>query len=105
MAGKVNDWGEAAAWDALKKASLTEKQKERIRDIAIQYVREKRLRGFRPMCLFIRRISNASFQRKVERLANYHDPEIRRRARVLLAYLESPEKGERAHREFHYGRA
>lgn len=88
------------AWRLLKHARLTESQKEQLRNVALVCLRNRIHRGFWDMCRFIRRIANDSFRMKVSRLTNSKDENIRQRALLLQAYLESPEKGGQARREF-----
>lgn len=88
------------AWRVLKRAQLTEHQKERLRTIALAYLRRRMQREFWYMCRFIYCIADDQFRLRVEQLTVSKDELIRKRASLLNAYLQSPEKGERRRREF-----
>ena len=90
------------AWHLLTRAPLTERQKERLRSVALEYLRRRMQREFWYMCRFICRIADTQFRNRVQELTKSKDELIRKRASLLNAYLQSPEKGERVRREFWY---
>ena len=88
-------------WHYLKRASLTESQKHRLRQVALEYLHKRMKREFWYMCRFIRRIKEESFRAEVEHLTNSSQSGVRKRASLLKSYLESPETGERMRKKFH----
>jgi hypothetical protein len=88
------------AWRLLTRAPLTERQKERLRTIALEYLRRRMQREFWYMCRFICRIADTQFRSRVEELTKSKDKLIGRRALLLNAYLRSPAEGEQRRREF-----
>ncbi len=90
------------AWKMLKRADLTEKQKEQLRNIALRYLQKRMQREFWYMCRFIHRIADEAFRARVKQLSASKDEKVRQRAALLLAYFESSEKGEQAHHEFRW---
>jgi hypothetical protein len=87
-------------WRILGRASLAEEQKQRLRRVAIQYIHQRMRREFWYMCRFIERVANDAFRTEVRQLAQSAQPDIRQRASLLAAYLESRENGERTRRAF-----
>ena len=88
------------AWRVLRRAKLTERQRERLRSVALNHLRKRMRREFWYMCRFICCIADKPFKSRVEQLTASKDELIRKRAVLLNAYLESPEKGERLRVEF-----
>src|SRR5438552_3052486 len=88
-------------WKTLAKVNLTERQKERIFNIAISYLNKRMQREFWYMCRFVYRISNDNFKRNVENLAKSENKGVNIRANLLLAYLINPNIGEEKRHEFH----
>ena len=94
--GYVKEW----AWQVLKRATLTERQKERFRRVSEGYLKRRLRREFWYMCRFIWRIPDSTFNTRVEQLTRSKDEAVRQRAALLYAYLQGPEIGARVHREF-----
>jgi hypothetical protein len=85
-------------WRYLLRVDLTEKQKERLRQVAVHYVKTRISREFFTMSRFISGIVNERFAAQVRELEDSHDHKIRLRAAILSAYLRSIRQGEDARR-------
>ena len=90
------------AWHVLKRATLTERQKQRLRTVALAYLRKRIQREFWYMCRFIHRIADSTFRSQVEHLTKSKDERVRQRAVLLNAYLQRPDIGGRLQQEFWY---
>jgi predicted glycosyl hydrolase (DUF1957 family) len=89
-------------WQRLKQLELTERQKRRLRDVALQYLQKRMKREFWYMCRFIRRISDDAFRTQVQQFVNSRAIEVSKRASFLAAYLESIESGEAVRMQFRH---
>ena len=83
------------AWKYLRRADLNEIQKARLCAVAISYVQTRLCREFFPMCRCICLIADENFREQINLLENSRDLDIQRRAKLLGAYLQSLEFGER----------
>jgi NMD protein affecting ribosome stability and mRNA decay len=83
-------------WRYLGRVNLTEKQKLRLRKVALHTVEVRASREFCPMCRFIRTISTEKFAAQVQVLASSPGIRTQQRARLLAAYLHSLREGEAA---------
>jgi hypothetical protein len=88
-------------WRYLVRIKLTEKQKGRLRQVALHYVKTRISREFYPMCRFIREIADDKFATQVHELQNSSDQKVQRRAIIMSAYLQSISQGEQARSYFH----
>ena len=83
-------------WRFLRRVSLTEKQKERLRAVALKQVWTRMSREFFPMCRFISAIADGKFREQLERVSMAAgDADVLRRAALLDAYCVSLHNGER----------
>ncbi|MBV9467758.1 MAG: hypothetical protein JO316_06770 [Abitibacteriaceae bacterium] len=87
------------AWRYLKRVTLTKKEEERLRQIALHCVKTRLGREFFPMCRFICGIADDKLRAQVQKLTESEDISVRRRANLLAAYLESLAHGERYRRQ------
>ncbi len=97
-----------STWRYLSRISLTNRQKERLLQIGRKYLERRMSREFWQMCRFISQIVDAEFVEYVHRLAeSAKDEDMRQRAALLSAYLQSIEAGENERQKFnrslHYG--
>jgi len=70
-------------WRNLKRVSLTESQKERIRKVAFQYLLKGMRREFWYMCRFIRHIANDTFQSQVQQYIKSEQADVKWKALIL----------------------
>jgi hypothetical protein len=87
-------------WRLLKRLSLTETQKKRLRKVAIAYLDKPMSREFWQMCRFVWTIADEPFRHDINRLTKSKDTGVQQRAAFLSAYLESPEQGAAVRNEF-----
>jgi hypothetical protein len=87
-------------WHYLKRMSLTQSQKKKLRAIALVALHQQMRREFWKMCKLMHYISDESFCAAVRRYMNWSDEKIRKRASLLYAHLQSLEEGAKARREF-----
>jgi|SRR5215467_15257460 len=87
-------------WHLLKRVRLKESQKRRLRAVGIRYLQRPMRREFWYMCRFMPLVADEGFRSQIDELANGKEANIKRRAILLRAYLQSPEEGERMRREF-----
>jgi hypothetical protein len=88
-------------WRYLPRAPLTERQKERLLQVARNYLGRQMGREFWQMCRAAGQIADAEFGEYVRNLAVSAKGEAaRQRAALLAAYLAGLEEGERARRRF-----
>lgn len=71
----------------VKKLSLTELEKESIRQTILKRVETRALRNFRHLCRLIPRIEDDQFRYELRSRAKSKDPQMRRRAEFALSYL------------------
>lgn len=83
-------------WRYLQRVELTEKQKERLRQVALHYVRNRMSREFFPMCRFMHSIKTQRFEHQVEQLMQTPDARVHQRAKLLKIYLRSIAAGDSA---------
>ncbi len=82
------------AWRYLGRVPLTDKQKERLRQVALHYARTRLSREFFPMCRFMSGLATEKFKRQVQELEASPEGRVRWRAALLSAYLEGLHWGE-----------
>lgn len=80
-------------WRYLRRVPLTEEQKERLRRVALLYVRIRLSREFFSMCLFVRGIATDEFREQVRALKGSRNGRVRHRAILLSAYLKGLKEG------------
>lgn len=83
-------------WRYLLRVTLTHKQKERLREVAIHYVKTRLSREFFPMCRFVSGIVTDQFKQQVLVLEASSDVRIQQRAALLTAHLHSLQQGAEA---------
>lgn len=83
-------------WRYLLRVSLTKKQEERLRQVALHYVEVRMSREFFPMCRFVSGIATEKFKEQVRVLEESTDLQVRRRAALLAAYFKGIKHGEDA---------
>lgn len=88
------------SWHLLKRVSLSESQKRRLRVLAIRYLQRRMGREFWYMCRFMPLIADNGFRSEVDELTISKEKDVRQRAILLQAYLRSPEEGERRRKQF-----
>ncbi|HEX6624544.1 MAG TPA: hypothetical protein VF064_12595 [Pyrinomonadaceae bacterium] len=101
----VNEFGAGYAkedlWRYLSRVPLTGRQKERLLQVARQYLGRRMTREFWQMCRFVGRIADEGFAACVEDLNGASKDEgVRQRASLLAAYLRGPGEGEKERRRF-----
>ena len=91
-------------WRLLRRATLSEEDKSRLRSVALIYVRKRLTRDFFSMCRFVSFIGcEVPLREELARLGSDDDAMTRRRAALLLAYCQSVSCGEYARRRSYYG--
>ena len=83
-------------WRYLNRVPLSERQRQRLLEVARKYLARRMTREFRSMCRLIHRIADEEFIIHVRSLAeSASDEKIRRRTQLLSAYIQSLEAGEK----------
>ena len=83
-------------WRYLNRVPLSERQRERLLQVARMYLARRMTREFRSMCRLVNRIADEQFTSYVENLAQTtSDERIMRRAQLLSAYIQSLDAGEK----------
>jgi two-component SAPR family response regulator len=83
-------------WRYLLRVPLTERQAERLLQVARKYLQRRMTREFRSMCRLANRIADKEFRESIRALADSaSDKEVSARAKLLSAYLTSLSDGER----------
>ena len=91
-------------WQYLPRVALTDRQKERLLQIARKYLDRRMTREFWHMCRFIGQIADVEFAGYVQNLGeSAKDESVRQRAALLGAYLQSIETGEKERQRFNCG--
>lgn len=101
----VYSWGfgykKEKIWRYLVRIELTEKQKGRLRKVALHYIETRISREFYPMCRFVRGIADDRFAESVRELQKSSDQRVQNRGIIMSAYLQSISQGEAARSCFH----
>jgi hypothetical protein len=88
-------------WRYLHRVPLTDRQKERLFEVANKYLQRQIGREFWQMCRVVSQVADAEFSGNVRALAqSSKDDGVRQRAALLAAYLYGLEEGEKARRKF-----
>lgn len=88
-------------WRYVPRVPLTERQRERLLQVARKYLDRQVAREFWQMCRAVCLIADAEFIEYVRDLAeSSKDEGVRRRASLLAAYLDGVDEGEKARRRF-----
>ena len=83
-------------WRYLSRVPLTERQTERLLQIARKYLERRMTREFRSMCRLANRIAGEEFARYVRELAeSSSDKGVSQRAKLMQAYLQSLDAGKK----------
>ena len=83
-------------WRYLNRVPLSDRQRQRLLEVARKYLARRMTREFRSMCRLVHRIADEEFVIDVRSLAeSANDERIRRRAQLLSAYVQSLEAGEK----------
>ncbi len=83
-------------WRYLNRVPLTNRQSERLLQVARMYLARQMTREFRSMCRLVHRIADEQFIIDVKNLAeSASDERVRRRAQLLSAYIQSLDTGEK----------
>jgi len=83
-------------WRALRRVELTEKQQQRVRQVALLYVRRRISREFAPMCRMVAPIATPKLRGEVDILCGSEDSSVARRAIILRSYLRDVRWAEEA---------
>lgn len=79
-------------WRYLSRVPLTERQSERLLQVARKYLARRRTREFRSMCRLVNLIAGEGFIRYVRQLAeSSEDDGVSQRAKLMQAYFQSPD--------------
>ena len=91
----------ASIWRYLPRVPHSNRQKERLLQIARKYLERRMTREFWQMCRYISQIADVEFGKYVQHLAeSAKDEGVRQRASLLGAYLQSIEAGENERQKF-----
>lgn len=83
-------------WRYLNRVPLSNRQSERLLQVARMYLARQMTREFRSMCRLVHRIADEQFIIDVKNLAeSASDERVRRRAQLLSAYIQSLDTGEK----------
>lgn len=91
-------------WRYLLRVTLTNKQKERLREIAIHYIKTRLSREFFPMCRFVNGIATDEFKQQVLTLEATGDVRVQQRAYLLDAHFKGPQQAAEARQLSHWQR-
>ena len=83
-------------WRYMNRVPLSNRQSERLLQVARMYLARQMTREFRSMCRLVHRIADEQFIIDVKNLAeSASDERVRRRAQLLSAYIQSLDAGEK----------
>lgn len=83
-------------WRYLNRVPLSDRQRQRLLEVARKYLARRMTREFRSMCRLVHRIADEEFNLDVQSLAeSASDVRVRRRAQLLCAYIQSLDDGEK----------
>lgn len=83
-------------WRYLNRVPLSDRQRQRLLEVARKYLARQMTREFRSMCRLVHGIADEEFKIDVGSLAeSASDERLRRRAQLLAAYVQSLEAGEK----------
>ena len=83
-------------WRYMNRVPLSNRQSERLLQVARMYLARQMTREFRSMCRLVHRIADEQFIIDVKNLAeSASDERVRRRAQLLSAYIQSLDTGEK----------
>ena len=83
-------------WQYLRRVPLSERQAERLLQVARKYLERRMTREFRSMCRLVKTIAGEEFANYVQHLADSSKDEgISQRAKLMHTYLQSSDSGEK----------
>jgi len=87
-------------WRQLKREELKDRQKVRLKEVAIKYLYNPMRREFWYMCLCMSHFADDELRQRVSAIAESNDGEVRIKAQCLLAYLRNASEGGRMRRKY-----